>query len=229
MLARPRVSKILRLPAVVFAPGTPALYSAMPARRPTHHETEIKLRVADLAGIIHEIIHLGAHCCGRVLERNVLFDTPDADFRRRGRLLRVRVETPARSTLVQGGPARTVITSKSPVPAAAVSRYKEKLERELVITARGDRMASLTSLGFRTGFRYEKFRTTFHLPGLHFDLDETPVGTFLELEGTPASIDRIARAVGFSSRDYIRSTYWELNAAECRRHGQIPGNMLFRA
>jgi adenylate cyclase class 2 len=84
-------------------------------------------------------------------------------------------------------------------------------------------------VGFRPGFRYEKFRTSFRLPGLHLDLDETPVGRFLEIEGAPAPIDRIASALGFSPRDYIRSTYAELYAAECRRCGQIPGNMLFHA
>jgi adenylate cyclase, class 2 len=201
----------------------------MATRHLSHRETEIKLRVTDLAGLIRKIRRLGARCSGRILERNTLFDTPDEDFRRRGRLLRVRIETPARSALIPGGPARTIITSKSPVPAAAASRYKEKLERELVLTARRDRSPSLKSLGFRPGFRYEKFRTTFRLPGLHLDLDETPVGTYLEIEGTPASIDRIARTLGFFPRDYIRSTYWDLNAAQCRRRGQIPGNMLFRA
>ncbi len=187
------------------------------------------LRIADLAGLIRKIRNLRARCSGRVLERNTLFDTPDEDFRRRGRLVRVRIETPAASVLIPGRPARTIITSKSPVLVSADSRYKEKLEREMVSTARKAWPASLRSLGFRPGFRYEKFRTTFRLPSLRLDLDETPVGTYLEIEGTPASIDRVARALGFSPRDYIRTTYWGLNAAECRRRGQIPGNMLFRA
>jgi len=201
----------------------------MATRRSSYLETEIKLRIDDLAVLIRKITRLRAHCSGRVLELNALFDTPNQDFCRRGRLLRVRIETPARSAFMPGGPARTLITSKSPVPASAASRYKEKLERELVIRSPRDWLASLKSLGLQPGFRYEKFRTTFRLPGLHLDLDETPVGIYLELEGTPKSIDRIAKALRFSSREYIRSTYWDLNAAESRRRGRIPGNMLFRA
>jgi adenylate cyclase class 2 len=86
---------------------------------------------------------------------------------------------------------------------------------------------ALKGLGFRPGFRYEKYRTSFHLNSLHLDFDETPVGTFLELEGTPTAINRTARALGFSPKDYIRSTYWTLYAGYCRRQHRKPQNMLF--
>ncbi|HXO45606.1 MAG TPA: class IV adenylate cyclase [Candidatus Cybelea sp.] len=201
----------------------------MVRRGPTVRETEIKLGVPHLGAMIQKIGGLGIKCSGRVRERNTLFDTPNGDLRCRGRLLRVRVETPAPSALVPGGLRRTVVTFKSPVRASAGSRYKEKLERELVTRSRRSWPSGLRSLGFRPGFRYEKFRTTFHLPGLHLDLDETPVGVFLEIEGAPGSIDRIARRLGFSPRDYIRSTYADLYSQECVRLGQIPGNMLFHA
>jgi adenylate cyclase, class 2 len=87
--------------------------------------------------------------------------------------------------------------------------------------------AVFRSLGYRPGFRYEKFRTSFRLKRPHLDLDETPVGIFLEIEGTPGAIDRVACALGYSRQDYIRATYWDLHAAEYRRRGQIPRNMLF--
>ena len=80
----------------------------------------------------------------------------------------------------------------------------------------------------------EKFRTRFrlcplHLDPLHLDLDETPVGNFLELEGSPRQIDRAARALGYRPADYLRATYWDLYAAHARRRGKIPRHMLFRA
>ncbi len=206
----------------------------MPSR-PAHRETEIKLRIPDLPALIREIRRLRPRCSGRVLERNILFDTPDSDFRRRGRLLRLRVETPAPSSLLPGGLRRAWITSKSPAESPCSSRYKEKLEREAPVDPSRDWLAAFRAIGFRPGFRYEKFRTSFRfgpspaVAGLHLDLDETPVGTFLEIEGTPREIDRTARALGFSPRDYIRGTYWDLYAADCRRRGQPPRNMLFHA
>ena len=63
----------------------------------------------------------------------------------------------------------------------------------------------------------------------HLDLDETPIGTFLELEGAPQAIDRAARALGFSSRHYIRGTYWSLFQASRRGRARARKNMTFRA
>lgn len=194
-----------------------------------HRETEIKLRISDLPTLVRNLRHLRARCLGRVLERNTLFDTPDSDLRRRSRLLRVRVETPAPSGLISAGRRRAWITSKAPVAPLGRPLYKEKLESECQIDAGCDWIGALRSVGFRPGFRYEKFRTSFRIGSLHLDLDETPVGTFLEIEGAPQAIDRLARALGFSPRDYIRGTYWDLYAADCRRRGEIPRNMLFAA
>jgi adenylate cyclase class 2 len=92
----------------------------------------------------------------------------------------------------------------------------------------------LGALGMRPSFHYEKYRTTFELPeskswanGLKIELDETPIGTFLELEGPPRAIDRAARDLGFSKADYILSNYMRLHAEECRRHGVKAADMVF--
>lgn len=198
----------------------------------THREIEIKLRVEDLAAIVAKIRALGGSTRGRVREYNVLFDTPDAAIRTLGCLLRLRTEVPAGSRHIPAGPRGAWVTWKAPAPRrrkVAKSPFKEKLESELAVTDPASFRRRLLRLGFRSDFCYEKFRTTFTLRGvrLDMDLDETPVGTILELEGDPGAIRRIARRLGFAPRDYLRATYWELNAAECRRRGVQPGNMLF--
>ena len=205
-------------------------WSAMPRRLRTAREIEVKLRVADLAATIGELKRLGAALHGRVLEQNTLYDTRSADFRSRGRLLRLRIETPAPSRLLPGGAKQAILTSKAPVPKSGRrSRYKEKLEREVAVESPARWAAALRAIGLRPSFRYEKYRTTFRLPGLHLDLDETPVGTFLELEGSPRAIDRVARMLGYAPREYINGTYWDLYAADCRRRGRRPTNMLLSA
>ncbi|MGB8540402.1 MAG: class IV adenylate cyclase [Candidatus Acidiferrales bacterium] len=197
-------------------------------------EIEIKLFVTDLAGILRRLRKLGAASRGRVHELNTLFDTPDSGFRRSGRLLRLRQQTPAPGNNVRGGLTSAILTAKAPpLPGPRSSRttkkrlYKEVQENEEQIKDPRRLSHALKGLGFRPGFRYEKYRTSFRLNSLHLDLDETPIGAFLELEGTPAAINRTARALGFTPRDYIRSTYWTLYAADCRRHRRKPQNMLF--
>jgi len=229
--------------AIKSLPATrsPSLYLlAMPVHRRTNREIEVKVRVADVPEMLRKLENLGAHYESRVLERNTLYDTPDSDFRRRRALLRVRVETqaPRRGDLSSKrlrrlsaiGNHRVILTSKGPAAASSARnrRYKERLERELVASgspAHWDR--ALRSLGLRPGFRYEKYRSTFRLPHLALELDETPAGTFLELEGLPRAIDRAARALGYGSRDYYRGSYWDVYVADCRRRGVTPRNMVF--
>jgi adenylate cyclase, class 2 len=198
--------------------------------RATYREVEIKLRVADVPALLKRIDRLGATSHGRVLEQNTLYDTPESDFRSRGRLLRLRIETPSPGQ----GHKRAVLTAKAPTPVAAgpgsrknKSRFKERLERELAVQDPQRWPSILRTLGLRPGFRYEKYRSEFRLPGVHVYLDETPQGNFLELEGAPRAIDRAAKVLGFTRLEYFRGTYWDVFAADCRRRGLVPRNMLF--
>jgi adenylate cyclase class 2 len=214
-------------------------YTAALTLRQANREIEVKLAVPNLLSLVDRIRGIGAACIGRVFEQNIIFDTSASDFRSAGCLLRLRMETPAKSEFAPAGRGFQVLTSKAPVPPSFSkegrskpqskhwSKYKDRLETELVIPPSQNWPRILSGLGFVAGFRYEKYRTSFRLPGIHLDLDETPAGTFLELEGNPASIDHTARRLGNSSRDYIRFTYWEIYAADCRRRGVKPGNMVF--
>jgi adenylate cyclase class 2 len=90
-------------------------------------------------------------------------------------------------------------------------------------------------LGLRGWFCYEKYRTTFKLGGtarwaadLLIELDETPAGTYLELEGPPEAIDRAATQLGYSHQDYMQKNYLAIYAEDCKRRGVTPGNMLFQ-
>jgi adenylate cyclase, class 2 len=198
-------------------------------------EIEIKLRVSNLEDILVKLRRFATASHGRVLEQNTLFDTPDAAFRRSGRLIRVRQETPAAAPNQREGRRRAVLTAKAPPNIARAgkpkehSRYKERAESELPLREPEKFIKSLHSLGLRPSFRYEKFRTSFARGPLHLDLDETPVGLILELEGPPHAIDKAAKALGFTPADYLRATYWDLYAADCRRRGVTPKNMLFTA
>ena len=59
------------------------------------------------------------------------------------------------------------------------------------------------------------------------ELDETPIGTFVELEGPAEAIDRAAEELGYSKRDYVLKNYLRLYMEDCRCRGEEPRHMLF--
>lgn len=183
---------------------------------------------------------------GRVHEMNELFDTPQGGFAKHGHLVRVRVEKRHKKNNRGARSERVVLTYKS--PAMRPSRVKNEAARGLVRAGRhkireeveaevGDAGALrhiLEEMGLRGWFRYEKYRTTYRLPrgqrwakGLLIELDETPSGNYVELEGPAEAIDRAAGVLGFRPRDYITKSYLQIYLEDCRRRGVTPGDMLF--
>ena len=204
-----------------------------------NQEIEIKLAIEDIAALRRKLRGLRAKAAPRFFERNELYDTPRDDLRASGRLLRIRIETPAPGTLTPsarrlGANSRGVLTHKAPIEGidpAAPRRYKQREEFEINFQPADRLEPILRALGYRPGFRYEKFRTEYTLPklkGLHLDLDETPIGNYLELEGSPKAIDRAAKLLGFTAQNYITATYWDLYMAHCRGHRLDPGNLVFQ-
>lgn len=186
------------------------------------NEIEVKLRVRDWRALLRRLRQMGARRIGRVHERNVVFDTRERRLTREGKLLRLRWNN-----------SDAMLTFKSPASGRIIARrfYKVRREIEFALDAPEDMARVFEGLGLRPFFRYEKFRTTFRLPGekrLKVELDVTPVGCFLELEGPPRQIDRAARLLGYSRKDYIAANYLALYREHCRRHGRKPGDMLFR-
>src|SRR5258708_30300019 len=151
----------------------------------------------------------------RVFEANTVFDSPDLRLRASSRLLRIR----------EAGRVATLTYKGEP----ATGRHKSREELEVKIDNAATMMAILERLGYHRVFRYEKYRTEFHQPrraGVAM-LDETPVGVYLELEGTPHWIDHMARRLGFQDRDYITASSGRVYLDWCAAKGCKPGDMTF--
>src|SRR5580704_960748 len=202
-------------------------------------EIEIKLRVNDVEELKGRLKRMGARLVsagnGRVHEWNTLFDTARQDLRKREQLLRIR-----RGKKNARQPA--LLTFKGPVFAERRrggnskhgERHKIREEIETQISDAAALAKILERLNMRPSFHYEKYRTTYRLPnrawakGLLIELDETPIGTFMELEGPPRGIDRAAKELGFSKNNYILTNYLRLFAEECRQRGEKMCDMTFR-
>jgi len=204
------------------------------------NEVEVKLRVADISELRRRLKRLRARVLRpRIHEWNTLYDTPGKALARHRQLIRIRIEGPGprRRRDTPRTPARAILTYKAPpVPLRGEKsgyrrRYKVRQEFEVHV-GDGNQMGHiLAGLGLRPAFRYEKFRTTYALPGLanlKIELDETPIGVYVELEGPPSAIDRAARSLGYAPSDCVTQTYATLYGAFCRRQGIKPSDLLFR-
>jgi adenylate cyclase class 2 len=203
-------------------------------------ETEIKLPVGDLRAFERKLKKFGAKRVGagkgRVHEFNTIFDTPEGGLAKHGQLLRIRTETGDTKGKASGA-KRVVLTFKQPTVRGVDEeggRFKVREETETELTNSEALAKIFEGLGMRGWFSYEKYRTTWKLGGkerwardLLIEVDETPVGIYVELEGPPQAIDRAAETFGFSRRDYLLKNYLTLYAEECRKQGRAPGNMLF--
>ena len=177
-------------------------------------EREIKLRFASPEEARAAVIAAGAtpvRC--RRLQEDCLVDTTDEMLRGRRSALRVRVES-----------GKSLITFKGPVQPAAI-KMRDELE-----TVVGDGPLVLTileSLGFQVWFRYQKYREEFAIDDVIVAVDETPVGTFVEIEGGARGIAEMAEALGRGPKDYLLDSYRGLYSEYCRQHGLPVTDMLF--
>ncbi|MEO8098764.1 MAG: class IV adenylate cyclase [Acidobacteriota bacterium] len=181
-------------------------------------ETEIKLRLGpDIQPVLERIASLGYQPSGpRQLESDQLYDLANGELRADGKVLRIRTRG-ERSTLTYKGPA-------------ARQPHKSREEIELDVSDGVAFTLVLAALGYQPTFRYEKYRTTFAKPdepGIIL-LDETPMGTFLELEGPAGWIDKTALGLGFGPRDYVTESYASLYRAFRESDPQVvPFDMTF--
>jgi len=177
-------------------------------------ENEIKLAFASPELARSALARAGAQeIHGRVFEDNVLFDRADRSLTVSGRMLRVRIAG-----------ERTVLTLKGPVEGG--HRHKMRDEHETEVAAPDGLLRILEGLGFDPIYRYQKYRTTFRLGAILAELDETPLGTFVELEGAPDEIDRVAAMLGSAPADYILASYRELHERDAAAKGTAVGDLL---
>jgi len=177
-------------------------------------EREIKLRFDSAAQAREAIIQAGATPVrGRRLQEDCLLDTAEERLRALRSVLRVRMD--------QG---RSVLTYKGPVQP---SPWKLREERETIVSDGETMLYVLERLGYTVWFRYQKYREEFGSLDAIVALDETPIGTFVEIEGSEKAITEIAAALGRTERDYIVDSYRGLYVHHCAAAGCAIGDMMF--
>ncbi|MEP7363544.1 MAG: class IV adenylate cyclase [Acidobacteriota bacterium] len=186
-------------------------------------EIEIKLKLASAGEGRAKLMAAGfLEWQPRDLEQNSLFDDGEGRLKARGELVRVRH---------YGG--KVVLTYKRKggerVGTLAGSLHKFRPELETEVADAEPLIAVLRAVGLTPVLRYEKYRTVFRREaeeGLAM-LDETPIGVYLELEGEPDWIDRLAGEMGFPVEEYVTASYLTLYDQYCLSKGRKSADMVF--
>lgn len=158
-------------------------------------ETEVKLRLESPGAMRERLARLGARLArARHFEDNVLYDDPAGSLAGAGAVLRLR-RTPHASTLTFKGPRELR------------GGIKTREERESLVESAEAVDAILEHLGYRPVFRYQKYRESWSYRGQQVEVDETPIGAFLEIEGDAAGIAAVASELGYAASDFLAESY----------------------
>ena len=173
-------------------------------------EIEVKLPLKSPESMRRRLKELGAALVRqRHFEENVLFDSEEGSLRETGTVLRLRKT-----------PHTTVLTFKG--PREVIDGFKTREERETKVESATEVHAILGNLGYKPVFRYQKYRESWLYLGQAIEVDETPIGCFLEIEGDPEGIAAVARELGYEASDYVAESYIGLFLA-----GGGQGDMVF--
>ncbi len=175
-------------------------------------ERELKLRLEDRASLRARLEELGGERAHHeTLEDNLVWDRA-GELVDRGCLLRLRTDG-------QG----SHLTYKGPATFEEGVKAREELETGV---ADADALAAvLRALGYEVTRRYQKYRETWRLGGCLVALDRTPMGDFVEFEGSEAVA--VARRCGLDPEAALADHYLALWQAFRRRRPQASRDMIF--
>ena len=182
-------------------------------------EREVKLSFPDATTARQAVLALGAvPAHARRLQDDSLYDTADQMLRRKGCVVRIRTECCSNEV------ETTTLTVKGPVQPGEM---KVREEHETRVEKPDALKTAFELLGLQPWFRYQKRREEFSADGLIIAIDETPVGTYVELEGTAEAIFATTSALGRAPADFIVDSYYRLFMKRRDELGITGPHMIF--
>jgi adenylate cyclase, class 2 len=186
-----------------------------PAGKSLSTETEIKIKIEDVEGFCLQLEALNSGILAeRHFEDNYLLDFPDGKLQSGRCLLRIRFAKGC-----------GFLTFKGPPWPDGIFKTREELETRVEdATAM---LQVLERIGMSICFRYQKYRREFVLDHVHVAVDETPIGSYVELEGAEDGIRALANKMGIAETQFLRLSYYSLYLEHCRRTGEAPSFMVY--
>jgi adenylate cyclase class 2 len=176
-------------------------------------ETEIKFRHGDLPALRERILEAGGTLLAAFFEDNIVYDDSARSLFSRKLVLRLRKSD------------RVSLTFKRPIEKTV---FKVMEEIEVEVSDFDSMNGILLALGYSKAFRYQKRRALYALGRVGVNLDETPIGDFVEIEGEKPDIEDAARTLDLKMEEGISKNYLELYREHCKERGVQPADMVFR-
>ena len=178
-------------------------------------EQEVKFRLSSWDEGARRLESLGAELSHpRHFESNQLFDFVDERIAKRDSALRLRFV---------GDDAW--LTWKGPHTGSG--KIKQRKEAETFLSDGRALAVILESLGLEEKFRYEKYRAVYRWGDVEICCDETPIGAFLEIEGTPERIAEVASRLDLDMTQAMNLSYPKLYTLYRSENGSAPEFMVF--
>lgn len=175
-------------------------------------ERELKFACDDLEAVRERLAELGAERqAAAAFEDNLVFDR-NGELEGDGSVLRLRSDRHGARMTFKG-------------PARFEDGVKLRDEREISVSEAGAARALLEMLGYAVVQRYQKMREEWQLGSVVAALDHTPIGDFVEFEGSKAA--RVARRCGFEIDTAEQRSYLHIYADHRRQHPEAPPQMVF--
>lgn len=163
-------------------------------------EQEVKFYIEDLDRLIGRAQATGADLVRpRILERNLRLDTPEGEFLRDSRVLRIRQDDRVRVTYKDNAHSE-----KGTVVRTEIEFTTDNLE----VTRK-----FFEVLGYQVTVIYEKYRQVYQVGDVEVMIDELPFGNFVEIEAPNAVlIEGVAQMLGLDWSKSISTSYLGLFA-----------------
>jgi adenylate cyclase class 2 len=175
-------------------------------------EREIKYQVEDFDPYRKKLLQKGATFRPSVFEDNIVFDDKAGNLKRDEKLLRLR-----KAEIV-------TLTFKEPVDR---TRFKIMQEYEIEASDFDETVKIINALGYHKVFRYQKRREVITWLTSHILFDETPIGNFIEIEGSEEHILELSRELELDPERGSSKNYMELYREYCELNHIEPSDMVF--
>jgi predicted adenylyl cyclase CyaB len=175
-------------------------------------ERELKFAGVDLDLLRSRLLELEAERVGPPSdEENWILDR-GGELRSTGSVLRIRRDG-------QG----CLVTFKGPASYDGAAKVRKELEIRLANAE--DALVLFEALGYAIEKRYQKIREEWQLGAESICLDHTPIGDFVEFEGSKA--EAVAKRCGFDPATAVRKSYLMLYEDHLLAHPDAPKDMVF--